>query len=191
LYRTGDCFTSVYAVQSGFFKSTALRRNGADQVIGFSMTGEILGMDGIGPERHTCDSVALEDSYVRAMPFSRLQRLARELPKLQRQLHKTMSREIVRESGMLLLLGNMNVEERLATFLLDLSRRFAAGGYSPSEFNLRMTRAEIGSYLGQTLETVSRTFSIFQQERLIDVRQKFIRILDREGLNRVMGHDPD
>src|ERR1035438_3054623 len=110
------------------------------------MTGEVMGMDGIGPERHTCNAIALEDSDVCAIPFAGLQRLAHEIPSLQRQFHKTMSRAIVHEHGVMLLLGSMNADERLAIFLLNLSRRFATRGYSPSEFNLRMTREVIGSY---------------------------------------------
>jgi CRP/FNR family transcriptional regulator len=189
LYRSGERFAFLYAVRSGFFKSTALRENGREQVTRFSMTGDVLGMDGIGPEQHSCNTVALEDSEVCAIPFAALQALAQEIPGLQRQFHRTMSREIVREHGMLLLLGCMNAEERLAMFLLNLSRRFAARGYSPAEFNLRMTREEIGSYLGLKLETVSRTFSRFQEQRLIAVQQKCIRILDSAGLERVMGRD--
>jgi CRP/FNR family transcriptional regulator, anaerobic regulatory protein len=186
LYRAGDRFTSLYAVRNGFFKSTAVLENGRDQMTGFSMTGEVLGMDGIGPERHTCSTIALEDSDVCAIPFVRLQALAREIPSLQRHFHRMMSREIVREHGVMLLLGSMNAEERVAMFLLNLSQRFAAHGYSPWEFNLRMTREEIGSYLSLKLETVSRTFSKFQEEGLIAVQQKFIRILDNAGLERVM-----
>jgi CRP/FNR family transcriptional regulator len=189
LYRTGDRFTCLYAVRNGFFKSTAVLDNGRDQVTGFTMTGEVLGMDGIGPERHTCNTIALEDSEVCAIPFARLQELAHEIPSLQRQFHKMMSREIVREHGVMLLLGSMNADERLAMFLLNISQRFAARGNSPSEFNLRMTREEIGSYLGLKLETVSRTFSKFQDEGLIGVQQKFIRILDSAGLGRVMGRE--
>jgi CRP/FNR family transcriptional regulator len=191
LYRSGDRFTSLYAVRNGCFKSTALLKNGCDQILRFSMTGEVMGMDGIGPERHLCDAVALEDSDVCAIPFAGLQVLARAIPGLQRQLHRTMSGEMVREHGEMLLLGSMNAEERLAMFLLDLSRRFAARGQSPTEFKLRMTRGEIGSYLGVKLETVSRTFSGFQEEGLIGVQQKFVRILDRGGLERVINRDPD
>jgi CRP/FNR family transcriptional regulator len=187
LYRKGDRFTALYAVRNGFFKSTALLENGRDQVIGFAMTGEVLGMDGIGPELHTCNATALEDSDVCAISFAMLQKLAHQIPSLQRQFHRAMSREIVRERGVMLLLGSMNAEERIAMFLLNLSQRFAARGYSRSEFYLRMTREEIGSYLGLTLETVSRIFSKFQQEEMIEVQQKLIRILDSAGLHRVMG----
>jgi CRP/FNR family transcriptional regulator len=153
------------------------------------MTGEVVGLDGIGPERHSCNTSALEDSDVCVIPFARLQELAREIPSLQRHFHKIMSREIVREHGVMLLLGSMNADERLAMFLLNLSQRFAAQGYSPSEFNLRTTREEIGSYLGLKLETVSRSFSKFQEQGMIGVQQKFIRILDSAGLERMMRRD--
>jgi CRP/FNR family transcriptional regulator, anaerobic regulatory protein len=190
LYRTDDRFTSLYALRSGFFKFTVLLQDGRrEQVTGFSMTGELLGVDGIATERHPCNAIALEDSEVCAIPFAALQRLAHEIPSLQRQLHKTMSREIVREHGMLLLLGRMNADERLATFLLNLSQRFAEHGCSSSEFNMRMTREEIGSYLGLSLETVSRTLSKFQEEGLLSVQQKTIYLLDNAGLERVIGRE--
>ena len=188
LYLTGDHFTSIYAVRKGFFKSVLLLENGQrDQVIGFSMTGEVLGLDGIGTEQHTCNAIAVEESEVCAIPFAGLQLLAHEIPGLQRHVRRMMSREIVREQGAMLLLGNMNAEERLAVFLLNLSRRFAARGCSSSEFNVRMTRDEIGSYIGANLETVSRIFSKFQRDGLLRVRNKAIRILDGAGLERVAG----
>ena len=191
LYRIGDRFTSLYAVRSGFFKSTAMLESGRDQVTGYTLTGEILGMDAIGSDRHTCNAVALEDSDVCAIPFAGLQALAHEIPSLQHHFRRMMSREILREQGVMLLLGSMIAEERLALFLLELSRRFAAQGRSPSEFNVRMTREEIGSYLGLNLETISRTLSKFQDEGLIVVQQKFIRILDGASLERVMGREQD
>lgn len=191
LYRSGERFSSLYAVRNGFFKSVAVLENGRDQVTGFAMTGEVLGMDGIGPGRHGCDSVALEDSDVCAIPFAGLQEVAHELPVLQQHFRKMMSREIVREHGMLLQLGSMSAEERVAMFLLDLGRRYAARGCSASEFKLRMKRVEIASYLGLQLETVSRTFSRFQDERLIAVQHKSIRIRNSDGLLRVMGRETD
>ena len=190
LYRCGERFTSLYAVRDGFFKCMAQLENGRDQVTGFSMIGEVMGLDGIGPERHASTTIALEDSEVCAIPFAGLQQLAHEIPGLQRHFNKMMSREIEREHGMILQLGSMNAEERLAMFLLNLSQRFAARGCSRSEFKLRMTRGEIGSYLGLKLETVSRTFSRFQEERLIAVQHKFVRILDSAGLEAVMGREP-
>jgi CRP/FNR family transcriptional regulator len=187
LYRAGDKFSSIYAIRSGFFKTSQTLEDGREQVTGFQMAGEILGMDGIGPEQHGCNAIALEDSQICVVPYTRIEQLSRELPGMQRQFHKMMSREIVREHGVMLLLGSMRAEERLSAFLLNLSQRFTARGYSPSEFNLRMTREEIGSFLGLKLETVSRLFSRFHDDKLISVWQKCIRILDIGGLRQIMG----
>lgn len=190
LYRSGDAFGSIYAIRSGFFKSSTLTEDGRDQVTGFHMPGDIMGMDGIGTEKHACNTAALEDSEVCVIPFGRLEELSASIRGLQRQIHKVMSREIVRDQGVMMLLGSMRAEERLAAFLLNLSQRLVARGYSPSDFNLRMTRDEIGSFIGLKLETVSRIFSRFQDDRLISVQQKHIRILDVAGLKRVMGQEP-
>jgi len=189
LYRTGDKFNSLYAVRSGFFKGCVVLEDGRDQVTGFNMPGEIMGMDGIGTDQHTTNAVALEDSEVCVIPFSRLEEISAEVKGLQRQFHKVMSREIVRDQGVMTLLGSMRAEERVAAFLLNLSQRFTARGYSPSDFHLRMTREEIGSYLGLKLETVSRTFSRFQEEGLVEVQQKHIHIVDVAGLKRVLGRE--
>lgn len=190
LYRSGSGFQSLYAIRTGFFKTQVLHEDGREQVTGFQMPGEIIGLDAISTDTHTCDAVALEDSEVCELPFDRLEELSRELPNLQRHLHKIMSREIVRDQGIMLLLGSMRAEERLAAFLLNLSHRFAARGYSPSAFRLRMTRQEIGSYLGLKLETVSRTLSAFQETRLIGVRNKSIELLDIQRLLRLIGQQP-
>jgi CRP/FNR family transcriptional regulator len=171
LYRAGDSFNSLYAIRTGFFKSRVVLEDGRDQVVGFHMAGEVLGLDGIGTDSHSADSVALEDSEVCVIPYTRL-----EQPQFQRSLHRVLSRELVREQGVMMLLGTMRAAERLAAFLLNLSQRFRARGYSQSEFHLRMTRDEIGSYLGLSLETVSRLFSRFQSEGFISVRQKHVTI---------------
>jgi CRP/FNR family transcriptional regulator, anaerobic regulatory protein len=190
LYRAGEEFNSIYAIRSGFFKTDVLLEDGREQVTGFQMTGELLGLDGISTEQHSCNAVALEDSEVCTIPFSNLEGLSREIQTLQHHFHKVMSREIVRDHGVMMLLGTMRAEERLAAFLLNLSQRFTARGYSPAEFYLRMTREEIGSYLGLKLETVSRAFSRFQEEGLIAVQQKHIRILNITGLKQLMSHHP-
>jgi CRP/FNR family transcriptional regulator len=186
LFRAGDPFDSLYAARAGFFKTKLLLEDGREQVTGFHMGGELMGMDGIGTERHTVDAVALEDSEVCVIPFDRLEGLSREVEALQHHFHKVMSREIVREHGVMMLLGSMRAEERLAAFLLNLSQRLQTRGYSPHEFNLRMTREEIGSYLGLKLETVSRVFSKFQEEGLIGVQQKNIRVLDPGRLREMV-----
>jgi len=190
LFRVGEPFDSLYAARTGFFKTKLLLEDGREQVTGFHMAGELMGMDGIGTERHTCDSVALEDSEVCVIPFERLEGLSREVEALQHHFHKVMSREIVREHSVMMLLGSMRAEERLAAFLLNLSQRLSTRGYSPTEFILRMTREEIGSYLGLKLETVSRVFSKFQEEGFIAVQQKNIRILDPKRLREAVGRQP-
>ncbi len=188
LYRAGESFDAIYAIRSGFFKTDVLLEDGRDQVTGFQMAGELLGLDGICTEHHTCNAIALEDSEICSIPFNRLESLSREIHSLQHHFHKVMSREIVRDHGVMMLLGTMRAEERLAAFLLNLSQRFTARGFSHAEFYLRMTREEIGSYLGLKLETVSRAFSRFQEEGYIAVQQKHIRILDVGGLKALMNH---
>ena len=186
LYRVGDSFDAIYAIRSGFFKTDVLLEDGREQVTGFQMGGELLGLDGISTEHHTCNAIALEDSEICAIPFARLESLSREIHTLQRHFHKVMSREIVRDHGVMMLLGTMRAEERLAAFLLNLSQRFTARGFSHTEFYLRMTREEIGSYLGLKLETVSRAFSRFQEEGHIAVQQKHVRILNVDGLKALL-----
>ncbi|MFN0164415.1 MAG: fumarate/nitrate reduction transcriptional regulator Fnr [Burkholderiales bacterium] len=187
LFRSGDEFASLYAIRSGFFKTRVASPDGRDQVTGFQMAGELLGIDGIGTDAHHCDAIALEDSEVCVIPYARLEEVSQRFEPLQRHFHKVMSREIVREHGVMLLLGSMRAEERLASFLLNLSQRFTSRGYSASEFVLRMTREEIGSFLGMKLETVSRAFSKFQDDGLISVQQKHIRIADLPGLRKIVG----
>jgi len=173
LFRAGEKFMSLYAVRSGSCKTVLPGEDGQDQVAGYHMPGDVIGTDGIGGDSHTTDLIALEDGEVCVIPYGRL-----EQPDLQRQLQKVMSRELVRDQGVMMLLGTMRAEERLAAFLTNLSQRFVARGFAPNEFHLRMTREEIGSYLGLSLETVSRLFSRFQDEGLITVQQKHICILD-------------
>ena len=185
LFSAGDEFSAIHAIRSGFFKTTVVDGEGREQVTGFFMGGELLGMDGIGSGRHHGTAVALEDSEVCVMPYASIERMAQDYPQLQRHLHSVLSREIVRDHGVMMLLGSMRAEERLASFLCNLSKRFVRRGYSPSEFHLRMTREEIGSYLGLKLETVSRLFSQFQKDRLIAVEQKHVRILDIAGLEKL------
>ena len=185
LFNAGDGFSAVYAIRSGFFKTSLLDHDGREQVTGFFMGGELLGLDGIGGAHHGTAS-ALEDSEVCVLPYALIEDLSREIPALQRQLHAVLAREIARDHGVMMLLGSMRAEERLATFLLNLSRRFLRRGYSSTEFHLRMTRDEIGSYLGLKLETVSRLFSAFQKDGLIEVQQKHVRIREIGGLERVL-----
>ncbi len=186
LFRNGEKFNALYAIRTGFFKTCISSEDGRDQVTGFQMAGEIIGLDGIVSDHHTCDAVALEDAEVCVMSFDRIEELSREISALQRHVHKIMSREIVRENGVMLLLGSMRAEERLAAFLLNLVQRLHARGFSQSELILRMTREEIGSYLGLKLETVSRTFSKFADDGIVEVKQRHVRILNPDALKQIV-----
>ena len=190
LFHAGDRFESLFAVRTGFFKTRISSEDGRDQVTGFQMAGELLGLDGISEDRHSCDAVALEDSQVCMIPYSRLEELSHKVTNLQRQFHRVMSREIVRDHGVMLLLGGMRAEARLAAFVLNLTQRLQARGFSGTSLVLRMTREEIGSYLGLKLETVSRAFSRFQEDGLLEVKQRDIRVLDEPGLRRLLNDAP-
>lgn len=185
LYFADAPFSAIYAIRRGFFKTSILTQDGREQVTGFHMTGDILGVDAISTERYNCDATALEDSEVCIIPFANLESLLREVPSLQRNFHRIMSREIVRDQSVMLLLGNMSAEERLATFLVDLSRRHAARGFSATSFHLRMTRTEIGSFMGMRLETISRTFARLQEDGYVTVHQKLVVIEDLERLKKL------
>ena len=184
LYRAEDKFQFIYAVRSGTFKSSLMLSGGREQVSGFHIAGELMGLDGVANGKHASSATALEDTEVCAIPYAHLTEMAADNTSMQHVVSRLMSREIVREHGLMLLLGSMTAEERLAAFLLNFSQRLKARGYSDKEFHLRMSRAEIGSYMGIKLETVSRTFSAFQQQRLLEVDKRHIRIIDPEGLKR-------
>ncbi len=186
LYHEGQAFRNIYAVRIGTFKSSLTLADGREQVSGFQMAGELMGLDGIANGTHASNSTALEDTEVCAIPYDKISSLAATSADLQKAVSRLMSREIVREHSLMLLLGSMNAEERLAAFLLNLSQRFKLRGYSAGEFHLRMSRAEIGSYLGMKLETVSRTFSAFQQRGILEVDKRHIRIVDAEALKSVL-----
>ncbi|MBP0593406.1 fumarate/nitrate reduction transcriptional regulator Fnr [Paraburkholderia sp. LEh10] len=185
LYRAGDTFKSIYAIRAGSFKTVVMHRDGREHVTGFEISGETLGLDGVCAGQHNCDAIALEDSVVCIIPFVQLEIICREVKSMQHHIYQMMSGEIVRESVQMMLLGTMSAEQRVATFLLNLSRRFKTRGFSAAEFHLRMTREEIGCYLGMKLETVSRMFSRFQREHLVHADGKTVRIVDPERLAKV------
>lgn len=182
LFNSGGEFGSLYSIRSGFFKTIAIDREGREQVTGFYMAGELLGLDGIGAGAYDVTAIALEDSEVCAMPFGMLEGFAREMPDFQRHLHSMLAREIVANHGIMMLLGSMTAEQRVAAFLMNLSKRFERRGYSPTEFHLRMSREEIGTYLGIKLETVSRVLSHMQHEGMLEVQGKYLRIASPERL---------
>jgi CRP/FNR family transcriptional regulator, anaerobic regulatory protein len=184
LYREGERFQFLYAVRSGTFKSSLTLMDGREQVTGFQMAGELMGLDGLASGKHASGATALEDAEICTIPYAQLADLTTRSPALQQVISRLMSREIVRDHGLMALLGSMSAVERVAAFLLNLSQRMKARGYSPREFHLRMTRADIGSYLGMKLETVSRTLSAFQQQGLLAVDKKHVRIADLDALVR-------
>jgi len=177
LYATGEPFRNLYAVRFGHFKTYQVNAAGAAQITGFQMAGELLGMDAIGGHHH-CDAVALEDSEVCEIPFALLEELFGEVPTLLRHFHRIMSQEITREQNVMLLLGNMRAEQRFAVFLVNLSARYAARGYAADRFALRMSREEIGNYLGLTIESISRLLSRFKKQGWIAVERREVTLLD-------------
>jgi CRP/FNR family transcriptional regulator, anaerobic regulatory protein len=185
LYRVGDPFRSLFAIRSGSTKTCEIAADGGVQITGFHLPGELLGIDAISSEKHPCDVVALETSEICELPFSKLEALARELPGLQHQLFRIMSREIVEEEVQLLMLGRMKAEERLAAFLVNFSKRYQRLGHPPNDLRLPMSRQDLGDYLGLALETVSRLFSRFQEENLISVQGRSVKLLNVEALKDV------
>ncbi len=181
LFNEGDAFHAIYAVRCGSMKSIKALPGGRDQVIGFLIAGDVLALDGMATGRHASTVVAIEDTQVCAVGYASLSGAMKSHPTLQHDFSRQLSLEIVRSKRVLLLLGSLNAQERVAAFLLDLSRRFSERGQSPRAFNLRMTRAEIGSFLGLQLETVSRTFSMFQQQGVLTVDNRLIRFTDLES----------
>jgi len=178
LYRVGDSFRSLFAIRTGSTKTCEIAADGSVQITGFHLPGELLGIDAINSDKHPCDVIALETTEVCELPFGKLEALARELPGLQHQLFRLMSREVAEEEGQLLMLGRMKAEERLAAFLLSFSKRFQLLGYSPTDLRLPMSRQDLGDYLGLALETVSRLFSRFQEDKLITVQGRNVKLLN-------------
>ncbi len=185
LFRTGDTFQHLYAIRLGHFKTCQVSQDGVEQITGFQMAGELLGMDAISTDLHHCTAVALEDSEVCEIPFSTLQSLLGDMPTLLRHFHRMMSQEITREQSVMLLLGNMQATQRFAAFLINLSSRYEARGYSPNTFQLRMSREEIGNYLGLTIESISRLLSKFKKEGLLRVSNREIEMLDPVQLKAI------
>ena len=186
VFQMGDLSAAIYEIRCGFFKAANFHEMGHEQIVGFFMRGELFGLDGLGSGTYNCTATALEDSEVVVLPFALLQDGGGANQAMQRQLHQVLSREITRDYGMMQLLGSMRADARLASFLVNLSTRFARQGYSGSEFILRMTRDEIGSYLGLKVETVSRLFTEFQKRSLLKVQHKHICILDTQGLRELV-----
>ena len=186
LFNMGDGFSKLQAIRLGHFKTFQVNAHGEEQVIGFQMGGEVLGMDAISLERHDSSAVALEDSEVCEIPFDGLEKMLMHTPSLLRHFHRMMSQQITREQSTMLLLGNMPAAQRFAAFLVNLASRYEARGYSSTAFNLRMSREEIGNYLGLTIESISRLINKFKSDGLLAVSNRDVRVLDMPRLKAIM-----
>lgn len=184
-YRIGEAFNYVYAIRSGSVKTYISTDDGRLQITGFHVPGELLGLNAIDERRYNCEAMALETTSVCEISVDCFEELARQIPSVHYQMLKMMSREIKHNQELMLLLGKKNAEERLATYLLSLSRRFAMRNYSPTQFNLSMSRGDIGNYLGIAEETVSRIFTRFQEEGVITSERRHIILNDLERLSAI------
>lgn len=182
LYRSGEPLKSIYAVRSGSFKTTISNKDGAEQVTGFQLPGELMGMDAFGEGFHKCNAQALESSTICELPYSDFERLSGVIKGLRRQFLSMIGKEISHDHMMMLTLGQMAAEERLATFLYNLSQRHRQRGFSEFEFVLTMPRHDMANYLGLAVETVSRLFSRMQDEKILEVSRRNIRIIDMPAL---------
>ncbi len=182
LFRVGDGFQSIFAVRSGSLKTYTTSEGGQEQVMGFQLPGELVGLDAIAENRHPLAAKALETTSICEIPFTELEYLSTQLDGLRHQLLRVMSQEIRDDEQNMVILGQKSAEQRLAAFLISISNRFQRRGFSATQFNLSMSRSDIGNYLGLALETVSRLFTRFQNERLLHVDRKHIELLDREKL---------
>jgi CRP/FNR family transcriptional regulator len=189
LFRAGESFRNLYVVKTGAVKTFTQTNDGDEQVVGFHLPGEVLGLDAIQDGQHGCSARALETTAICELPFDRLEDLSANIPSLQHQMFRLLSKEIGQEADMMALLGRSTAEERVASFLLSLSERFRRRGFSATDFFLSMSRQEIGSYLGLALETVSRLFTRFQDEKILKVERKHVQILDIERLRTMINHN--
>jgi len=187
LYSENDRFGSVYAVRSGSLKCYRITGDGKEQVTGFYFPGEIIGVDGIGRNKHTNSAKALETAAVCEIPFERLEELSSAIPSLQRHFFQLLSQEIAEDQELITLLSKNSAEERIAALLLSISSRFAQRKLSATQFRLPMSRTDIGNYLGLTVETVSRVFSRYQKSGILDVDNKEVRILNIAELQSIAG----
>lgn len=182
IHTIGQPFEMLYIVNSGFLKTVMIDVFGNEQILGFPMRGDLFGVDGIHGRKYESEVVALSNCDIVLLPFKRFTALGKMHPELEAAIFAVMSRELIHEQAMASMLGSLSAEARVARFLVNLSERFSNMGYSGRQFNLRMTRHEIGSYLGLTLETVSRTLSAFNEMGLVAVDQRAIEIKDISAL---------
>ena len=185
LYRIGEPLRAVYAIRCGSVKSYVLTNDGRVQITGFHITGEVIGLGAMAANQYMSEARALETTMVCEVPIDVLEAYSAEMPSIRQQMLKIMSQEILDNQELMLLLGKKNADERLATFLLSLSRRFQRRSYSPSQFNLSMSRSDIGNYLGMAEETVCRVFTRFQDDGLLTTERRQVQLLDQDRLKSI------
>jgi CRP/FNR family transcriptional regulator, anaerobic regulatory protein len=195
LMHQGDRFSNLYAVRTGSLKKVVIQPGARDQVTHFFLPGELVGLDGIGGGECAGNVVALESTFVCELPFFRLEALMQESPTLRHRLFNSMGKELRNDQRMMCLLSGRTADQRMASFFVEFSERFRLRGFSPTCFNLSMSRADIGSYLGLAIETVSRVLSRFQQREwlVVEGRQvsllalEELKVLSQEGCGRHSG----
>ncbi len=187
LTHAGIHSVSLHAIRNGAVKTCTTSANGRNQITGFHLAGELVGLERIGAPSPYSHTVALTDCEICDLPYHRLEELSRTVPPLQRLIHRLMSREIIHKGRQILLLGSMQAKERLASFLCDLGQRLHLRGHSHTELVLHMSREELASYLGIKLETVSRVFAALVEQQVIEVRRRRVRVLDHGVLHRLAG----
>ncbi|SET81520.1 fumarate/nitrate reduction transcriptional regulator Fnr [Thalassotalea agarivorans] len=185
LYNSGDKMKSLYAIRSGSFKSFIIDEQGDEQITGFHLAGDLLGFDAIAEAEHPSFAKALETAMVCEIPYDTLDNLSNTMPRLKKQIMRLMSAEIKSDQHMISLLNNKTAEQKLATFIINLSDRYKVRGLSADKFRLAMTRSDIGNYMGLTVETISRLFNKFHKNGLILLEGKLITILDKDQLKTV------
>ena len=187
VFHVGDPFRAIYAIRSGSLKSYTLTNDGEEQITGFHLPGELVGLDAISTNAHHCGAIALETVSICTIPFDQIQTLSQTIPSLGQQLLRLMSMEIMHNQDHLATLSKKSADQRLAALLISISERYKRRGFSESEFNLTMSRGDIGNYLGLAIETVSRLFTKFQQQNILETQRKFVRILDMQQLKTIAG----
>lgn len=187
LFKAGDNFDAIYAIRSGSIKSYTISTDGTEQLTGFHLPGEMVGLNAVSTETYPSFAKALETSLVCSIPFDRLETLARDLPGLQKQLFRVMSGEIRDEQELMMLLSKKNADEKFAAFVINLSARYQRRGLSGTEFFLSMTRSDIGNYLGLAVETVSRLITRLSKKGLIEIKDRYLRIVEQDELSSLAG----
>ncbi|MDO6487177.1 fumarate/nitrate reduction transcriptional regulator Fnr [Colwellia sp. 6_MG-2023] len=182
IFTDGQEMQALYAIRSGTFKTFTVNEQGEEQITGFHLAGDLLGFDAIAESEHKSFAQALETSMICEIPYDNLDTLSNTMPKLKKQVLRLMSNEIRTDQEMLTLLNRKNAEQRVATFLVSLSKRYRARGLSANEFRLTMTRSDIGNYIGLTVETISRLLNRFHKTGLIKVDGKLITIINLNEL---------